>query len=176
MTNGKSSRAQRPLVFLLAGLLCWFCADGIASAQKVLTGSECWTETIDTNIPKGTTIRVRTTEPIDSSGSAGQSFQGVVDHDVSGDYGQVLISKGAPVVLTTTSTADNQVTLVLASVVTSDDERFGATGSTLEEEEGQCIFSVTPRSSTTTAQLQCAEVPADTLVTFRLNVEYVRVR
>jgi hypothetical protein len=175
MTNGKSSRAQRPLVFLLAGLLCWFCAEGIASAQKMMTSSAWRTQTIDTNIPKGTKIRVRTTEAIHPNNCGDQAIQGVVDRDVVGGYGQVLISKGAPVVLTAMSTANNQVTLVLASVVTND-ELFGAKGSTFEEEEGQCIFAVTPTSASTTTQLQCAEVPADTLVTFRLNGPYVRVR
>src|SRR5215831_5573076 len=145
MTNGKSSRAQRPFVFLLAGLLCLFCAEGIASAQKMMTSSAWRTQTIDTGIPKGTKIRVRTTEAINPSNCGAQSFQGVVDRDVTGGYGQVLIAKGDPVVLTATSTANNQVTLVLASFVTNA-ELFGAQGSTLEEEEGQCIIAVTPRS------------------------------
>src|SRR5215469_14798093 len=131
MTNGKSSWAQRPLVFILAGLLCWFCAEGIASAQKMMTSSAWRTQTIDTNIPKGTKIRVRTTEAFNPS-NCGESFQGIVDRDVTGDYGQVLIPKGAPVVLTATSTGNNQVTLLLASVVTND-ELFGAEGSTFEQ-------------------------------------------
>src|SRR5215469_14687150 len=113
MTNGKSSWAQRPLVFILAGLLCWFCAEGIASAQKMMTSSAWRTQTIDTNIPKGTKIRVRTTEAIHPGNCGDQAIQGVVDRDVVGGYGQVLISKGAPVVLTAMSTANNQVTLVL---------------------------------------------------------------
>jgi hypothetical protein len=175
MINGKSSWARRPLVFLLAGFLCWFCAEGIASAQKMLTSSAWRTQTIDTGIPKGTKIRVRTTQAINPGTCGDQSFQGVVDRDITGDYGQVLISKGAPVVLTASSRADNQVTLVLASLVTND-ELLGARGSTLEQEEGQCIFAVTPASSSTTTQLRCAELPADTLVTFRLNVPYVRVK
>ena len=175
MTNGKRAAAHRPLLFLLAGLLCWFCAEGISSAQKLMTSSAWRTQTIDTNIPKGTKIRVRTCKAINPSNCGDQSFQGVVDRDVTGDYGQVLIPKGAPVVLTATSTANNQVTLLLASVVTND-ELFGAEGSTFEQEEGQCIFAVTPRSSSTTTRLQCAEVPADTLLTFRLNGPYVRVR
>ena len=175
MTNGKSSQVQRPFVLLLAGLLCWFWAEGIASAQKMMTSSAWRTQTIDTDIPKGTKIRVRTTEAISSSSCAGQSFQGVVDRDVTGGMGQVLISKGAPVVLTATSTTDNQVTLILSSVVTND-ELFGAKGSTFKEQEGQCIFAVTPTSASTTTQLRCAEVPADTLLTFRLNGPYVRVR
>ena len=175
MTNGKRSAAHRPLLFLLAGLLCWFCAEGISSAQKLMTSSAWRSQTIDTNIPKGTKIRVRTCEAINPSNCGDQSLHGVVDRDVTGDYGQVLIPKGAPVVLAVTGTGNNQVTLVLASVVTND-ELFGAEGSTFEEEGGQCIFAVTPRSSSTTTQLQCAAVPANTLVTFRLNGPYVRVR
>ena len=175
MIDGKSSWGRRPLVFLLAGFLCWFCGEGIASAQKMLTSSAWRTQTIDTGIPKGTKIRVRTTQAINPGTCGDQSFQGVVDRDVTGDYGQVLISKGAPVVLTATNAGNNQVTLLLASFVTND-ELWGAQGSTFEQEQGQCIFSVTPRSSSTTTQLRCAEVPADTLVTFRLNAPYVPVR
>ena len=177
MINGKSPTAQRPLVFALAALLCWFCVEGPANAQKMMTSSAWRTQTIDTNIPKGTKIRVRTIQPINYGICDRQSFQGVVDRDVTGDMGQVLVPKGAPVELTAQAVSNNQLALYLNSVVTND-ELFGARGS---QEEGLCISTSAQPSSNTSARTyvstqQCNEVPADTLVTFRLNVEYVRVK
>jgi hypothetical protein len=47
-------------------------------------------------IPDGTEIAVRTNEAIDSTtATAGQTFSGTVDQDVTGPSGQVLIPKGS---------------------------------------------------------------------------------
>ena len=176
MTYNKSPTAQRPLIFLLAVLVCLFLAEGVVSAQKMMTGSAWRTQTIDTNIPKGTKIRVRTAEPIDLGSCGVHTFQGVVARNVIGSMGQVLVSKGAPVELTAEPVSANQVALSLNSVVTNA-ELFGARGSAFEE-EGQCI--VARRPLRTSAQMyfstQSAEIPRDTVLTFRLSEPYVRVK
>src|SRR5215470_2047302 len=98
----KSSAAKRPLFFLFVGLVLWMLSfAGTAHAQV---------------IPAGTTIDVRTTQGIDTRDSNGRVFHGVVEHDVFGRNGNLVIPRGSDAELVVRRISDNEVALDLDSV------------------------------------------------------------
>ncbi|MBI2818280.1 MAG: DUF3011 domain-containing protein [Acidobacteria bacterium] len=78
--------------------------------------------TIDT----GTTISVRTNEPINAKNSDGQVFTGVVDQDVVDANGNVAIPRGSSVELVVKNLSNNELALDLESV-TVNGQRYGIT-------------------------------------------------
>jgi hypothetical protein len=91
----------------------------------MLTSSAWRSVTQDTGtIPAHTKIRVRTIEAMDTQISECQLFRGVVDRDVFGGNGNVLISKGSEAELIVRSLPDGDLALDLESVMING-QRFG---------------------------------------------------
>ena len=74
-------------------------------------------------IAAGTTIKVRTNEAISTS-TEGQQFSGVVDQNVVGSNGKVVIPKGSNAELVVKRMANKDVVLDLDSV-TANGQRYG---------------------------------------------------
>ncbi len=95
-------------------------------------GSGARRGTIDT----GTTISVRTNEPINARNSDGQVFTGVVDQDVVDANGNVAIPRGSSVELLVKKLSNNELALDLDSV-TVNGLRYGTTASDSSLGSGQ---------------------------------------
>jgi hypothetical protein len=131
----------------------------------MLSGSNWRSQTIDTKIPKGTKIKVRTAETIEATACDGQLFPGIVDRDVIGSSGNVLVYKGEVVCLRARRTSDNQIALDVNSINTND-ERFVAMTPRYERE---CA----PIASTATGMaMTCNDIPCGSLIIFRLTVPF----
>jgi hypothetical protein len=74
-------------------------------------------------IEPGTSVQVRTTEPVDQSTMDGRVFTGLVDQDVRDANGRLAIPRGATAELVVRQGSDNDLYLDLESV-TVDGQRF----------------------------------------------------
>lgn len=75
-------------------------------------------------IPAGTTLQVRTTEPIDTQSMDGRIFTGTIENDVKDTQGRLAIPSGATAELVVRRDADNDLVLDLDSV-TVNGRRYG---------------------------------------------------
>lgn len=75
-------------------------------------------------IPAGTTVQVRTTEPIDSPNMDGRIYKGIIENDVRDTQGRLAIPSGATAELVVRRDADNDLVLDLDSV-TVNGRRYG---------------------------------------------------
>jgi hypothetical protein len=75
-------------------------------------------------INPGTTVRVRTTQPVDQSTMDGRVFTGVVDADVRDNNGQLAIPRGATTELVVRRGPNNELYLDLDSI-TVNGQRYG---------------------------------------------------
>ncbi|HYR87337.1 MAG TPA: hypothetical protein VE422_24855 [Terriglobia bacterium] len=112
MRSIQPGRTYRALITLVTGVIFWtLCLTNTGTAQSVGT------------IGAGTTIKVRTTEPI-KTGTDGKMFSAVVDQNVIGKNGKVVIPKGSNAELVVRRISDNNVALDLDSV-TVNGQRYG---------------------------------------------------
>jgi hypothetical protein len=99
---------------------------GVAVAALLVTpaaaGAQSW-KYIDP-VPAGTTVQVRTTEPIDSQTMDGRIFRGIVESDVRDEQGNLAIPRGATAELVVRRDPDNDLVLDLDSV-TINGRRYG---------------------------------------------------
>lgn len=157
--------AHRALMYSIVGFLVFcLCFGGTARAQKMLSGSNWRSQTIDTKIPKGTKLRVRNVETIQPTNCDGQLFPGIIDHDVVGGMGNVLAYKGEAVSMVANCTSGNEITLDLNSIATNG-EHFVA--ETQGERESEAMAPNTIVTATSRG-----EVPAGSLIVFRLTVPF----
>ena len=75
-------------------------------------------------IPAGTSLQVRTTEPIDTQSMDGRIFTGTIENDVRDTQGRLAIPRGATAELVVRRDADNDLVLDLDSV-TVNGRRYG---------------------------------------------------
>jgi hypothetical protein len=108
----KQSIVRNALGIAAAAMLA---APGISSAQS-------WSY-IDP-IPAGTTVQVRTTEPIDTESTDGRIYTGTVENDVRDSQGRLAFPRGATAELVVRRDADDQLVLDLDSV-TVNGRRYG---------------------------------------------------
>src|SRR5690242_3631063 len=99
---------SRPLLGVLALMLCGLCVPHEARAQYGGYGRGF--------IDAGTTILVRTSQPINSRYSNGRVYSGVVARNVISKRGSVAIPRGSAVELVVRYISRNEVTLDLDSV------------------------------------------------------------
>jgi hypothetical protein len=118
MTNIQSGATYRAFITLATGVIFWLCLTSSGSGQGA-TRRSAQAGTIGA----GTTIKVRTNEAIQTSND-GQVFSGVVDQDVIGGNGKVVIPKGSNAALVVKRMANKDVALDLDSV-TINGQRYG---------------------------------------------------
>ena len=87
-----------------------------------LTAAQSWTAL--SRIEPGTSITVRTTEPIDTQTTDGRVFTGTIETDVRDTQGRLAIPAGATTELVVRRGPDNELVLDLDSV-TINDRRYG---------------------------------------------------
>jgi len=123
MTKIKLSFSRETLIMILnITVICTFATE--ASAQRSAV------------IDSGTTIHVRTIDDINTKDADGQVFPGVVDADVMGRNGRIVIPRGSDVELVVRNVSDNNdVALDLDSIMVNG-ERYSveADPSVLESE------------------------------------------
>jgi F0F1-type ATP synthase membrane subunit c/vacuolar-type H+-ATPase subunit K len=133
MTDIQSGATYRAFISLAAGLiLCLgLTSTGIGQGATRRTGHPG-------TIGAGTTIKVRTNEAIKTS-SEGQRFSGVVDQDVIGSNGKVVVPRGSNAALVVKRLSNKDVVLDLDSV-TINGQRYGVqTESVISSKEKQGI-------------------------------------
>jgi hypothetical protein len=124
---------MKAFITLLTGVIFWtLCLTDTGTAQTA-TRRAAQARTIGA----GTTIKVRTTQEIKGSDD-GKTYTGVVDQNVMGQNGAVVIPKGSTASLVVRKMSDDQVTLDLASVMVNG-QRYGVqtentVGATKEKE------------------------------------------
>jgi hypothetical protein len=75
-------------------------------------------------IPAGTTVQVRTTEPIESNSMDGRVYRGIVENDVRDAQNRLAIPRGATAELVVRRGADNDLVLDLDSIMVNG-RRYG---------------------------------------------------
>ena len=121
MRTIQSGRTYRAFITtLMAGvILSTLCLTNAGTAQGVRQSSGQ-----PGTIGAGTTIKVRTNKAIKTSDSNGQVFSAVVDQDVMGKNGKVVIPKGSNAELMVKRISSDNVALDLDSV-TVNGQRYG---------------------------------------------------
>ena len=85
-------------------------------------GAQSWTAL--SRIDSGTSLQVRTTEPIDSQTMDGRVYTGTIENDVRDNQGRLAISAGATAELVVRRGPDNELVLDLDSI-TVNNRRYG---------------------------------------------------
>lgn len=75
-------------------------------------------------IPAGTTVQVRTTEPIEANTMDGRVYRGIVENDVRDAQNRLAIPRGATAELVVRRDSDNELVLDLDSVMVNG-RRYG---------------------------------------------------
>jgi hypothetical protein len=159
---------------LVGVVLCLLSVIGTAVAQEVYHPREVPV------IDPGTTIQVRTSQPIQANGSDGQVFSAVVAQDIFDRHHYLTIQKGSAVELIVRKAAGNDLALDLDSImlngekyaVQTDEDSSRYKG---EAETGAIIGvlaggkGVVPPGTRILTKGQRIVVPADSLLTFRLS-------
>jgi hypothetical protein len=118
MTNIQSRATYRGFTSLATAILFWLCFTGTGTGQNATRKSAQ-----PGTIGAGMTIKVRTTNEIKTS-TEGQKFSGVVDQNVMGSNGKVVIPKGSDATLVVKRLANKDVALDLDSVNVNG-QRYG---------------------------------------------------
>ncbi|MCU1274700.1 MAG: hypothetical protein JWO48_2131 [Bryobacterales bacterium] len=94
----------------LCALVLMSCAQNTAARSRAAVPTTAATDSISV-IPAGTSVQVRTNEPITAdSSSVGRTFAGEIAADVINREGQTLIPRGSPVTFVVMSTSRGGVT------------------------------------------------------------------
>src|SRR5262245_14159794 len=114
MLEIKSRAANAGFIYLLI-VLCVLCFGATGNAQARYGSGR---------IEPGTMIPIRTTEDINTSSSNGGIFHGVVDRDVYGRNGVLVIPRGSEAELAVRRVSKKGLALDLDSVIVNG-ERYG---------------------------------------------------
>ena len=120
MSSIQSGATCKAFITLITGMIFWtlfLTNTGIAQGVTRRSGQPG-------TIGAGTTIKVRTNKAIKTSNTDGQMFSAVVDQDVIGKNGKVVIPKGSNAQLVVKRMSNNDVALDLDSV-TINGQRYG---------------------------------------------------
>jgi hypothetical protein len=133
MIEFQSRATCRVLMTLATAVFFWLSVTSNATAQSTAPKPAQAAA-----IGAGTTIKVRTSEAIKTS-DEGQTFSGVVDQNVTGKNGKVVIPKGSHATLVVKKLANKDVALDLDSV-TVNGQRYGVqTENVISSKEKQGI-------------------------------------
>jgi hypothetical protein len=118
----------------------------------------------------GTTIQVRTNEAIDARRAEDRTYSAIVDQDVRGDNGRIVIPRGANVELTVRVARDNDLILDLDSVVVHGERYTIRTDpSRVESRSDYGIVGSIVGALGGEVRGRAVRVPRDSVVTFRLE-------
>jgi len=116
MNRIKSNTARAFVIFLSGAVLWTMCLASSASAQGIRRSTGL--------IDAGTTITVRTNEPIKANDSDGRVYSGTVEQDVVDRAGNIVIPRTSPVEMVVRRVNDNDVAVDLDSI-TVNGNRYG---------------------------------------------------
>jgi len=121
-------------------------------------------------IPSGTTVQVRATQPIRSSSYNGRIYQGIVDQDVLDDQGRLAIPNGASAELMVRRTGDNEFIIDLESVNVNGERYAIQTDKNRVESQRDNSLVGTILGAINGSQLQGRAVrsPRDSVLNFRV--------
>jgi hypothetical protein len=121
-------------------------------------------------VEPGTVIPVRTNESIDVDKGDNRVYAGVVDQDVYGDFGRLVIPRGSIVEMMVRYAPDNDLILDLNSVVING-RRFGVRSDPKRYEARQddnIVGAIVGALNGGHVRGRAVRVPRDSVVTFRL--------
>lgn len=124
-----------------------------------------------TRLVAGTTIAVRTNEPIDVERRDNRVYYGTVDQDVRGDNGRLAIPRGANVELIVRVERDNDLIIDLESV-TVNGQRYAVRtdASRVESQRNDGLVSgIIGAISGADVRGRAVRIPRDSVMTFRLQ-------
>lgn len=98
------------------GIVALFASAAIVGSGGIATAQSTRWEPLS-EIPSGTTVAVRTTEPITANSSDGQVFTGVIENDVADRDGRIAITQGSRAELMVRRGANNELVLDLDSIM-----------------------------------------------------------
>ncbi len=137
---------------------------GYVQGQGAIQGDRWYTR-----IEPGTSLFVRTTEPIDVERSDDRVFRGVVERDVRGDNGRLAIPRGAPVELVVRVEPDNDLNIDVNSVVV-DGQRYGLRTNTNHVESQQnLVGAIVGAVSGQEVRGRAIHIRPDTVLNFRIQ-------
>lgn len=110
-----------------------------------------------TRIERGAMILLRTSENIDTNKSGGRTYSAVIDRDVLGPNGQVVISRDAHAELAVRAASDNELVLDLQSVTVKG--------------QRQPLQDADMAAEQIIARGQEIKIPSGSLLTFRVKRE-----
>jgi hypothetical protein len=122
-------------------------------------------------IEPGTTIAVRTTEPIDVEHRDSRVYRGVVDREVRGENGRLAIPRGAAVELIVRVAPDNDLILDLESVIV-DGDRYGVKADADRVEsrkEDSLVGAILGAVAGVEVRGRAVRVPRDSVLSFRID-------
>jgi hypothetical protein len=124
-----------------------------------------------TRLDPGTTIPVRTNQPIDVERSDNRVYYGIVDRDVRGDNGRIAIPRGANAELMVRVAPDNDLILDLESVVVNG-QRYAIRSDPNRVEsqrDNSLVGAIVGAVSGGEVRGRAVRIPRDSVVTFRLD-------
>ncbi len=119
----------------------------------------------------GTVIPVRTNESIDVDKGDNRVYTGIVDQDVRGSGGRLVVPRGSPVELMVRISRDNDLILDLDSVMVNG-QRYGIRTDPKRIEsrpDNSLIGGIVGAINGGEARGRAVRVPRDSVVTFRLQ-------
>jgi hypothetical protein len=118
----------------------------------------------------GTMLTVRTSDAIDASRRDTRVYNGVIDQDVQGENGHVVIPRGSPVELMIRMAPDNRDLILDLDSVVANGHRYALDTSTERvETPNSLIGSIVGTVSGGAIQGPAVKLPRDSVVTFRLE-------
>jgi hypothetical protein len=150
----------------LLGIASLSIATGVSAQDRDRDADRDRVATLDA----GTVIPVRTNESIDVNKGDNRVYTGIVDQDVRGNGGRLLIPRGSTAEMMVRYAADNDLNLDLESVVVNG-QRYGVRTEQKHIEsrrDNSLVGSIVGAINGGEARGRAVLVPRDTVVTFRL--------
>jgi hypothetical protein len=147
-------------VGVMCGVLAMsLCASTAVSAQEVR------------RLEPGTTISVRTNDTIDVDRQDNRVYTGIVDQDVRGNEGRIVIPRGSPVELFVRVARDNDLILDLESVVANGVRYAVKTDPNRAESrrDDSLVGAIVGAIRGGEVRGRAVKIPRDSVISFRLE-------
>ena len=160
-----------PTVPRLCGLLAvlTICAGATAFAQDRYPDRENNNRDRVARLEPGTTVPVRANQAIDVTKGDNRVYTGVVDQDVRGENGRLVIPRGSTVEMMVRFARDNDLNLDLESVVINGQRYAIRTDEKHIESQQDLVGAIVGAVQGGEIRGRAVRIPRDSVVTFRLS-------
>ena len=158
-----------PAKMYIAMSLMTICAGATAFAQQHYPDRDRNSRDRVARLEPGTTIPVRVTEPIDVTKGDNRVYTGVVDQDVRGENGRLVIPRGSTVEMMVRYAPDNDLNLDLESVYIEGQRYAVRSDKKHIESQPDLVGVIVGAVQGGQIRGRAVRVPRDAVVTFRLS-------